>query len=189
MQEDLDWFFFFFFQAEDGIRDLTVTGVQTCALPILALGIDCVVSPGSSGSTIRAKPFASSSETMCSTRSAPNRSATSASVRWPSSRISTRRAAGERAPPWVAASSVVPRPVLRYTSDLSIRSSSIAGRPRAAPGLAVHEGVIHPGKQHSGSTSRRRLRANAYAPGACSTPGLPVNLVADQGLEPRTKGL
>src|SRR6266542_3676999 len=28
------FFFFFFFQAEDGIRDATVTGVQTCALPI-----------------------------------------------------------------------------------------------------------------------------------------------------------
>src|SRR5256886_950392 len=28
------YIFFFFFQAEDGIRDLTVTGVQTCALPI-----------------------------------------------------------------------------------------------------------------------------------------------------------
>src|SRR6266542_3250400 len=27
--------FFFVFQAEDGIRDATVTGVQTCALPIL----------------------------------------------------------------------------------------------------------------------------------------------------------
>src|SRR5207245_7168176 len=27
-------FFVFFFQAEDGIRDATVTGVQTCALPI-----------------------------------------------------------------------------------------------------------------------------------------------------------
>src|SRR5437667_7224425 len=27
-------FFFFFFQAEDGIRDRDVTGVQTCALPI-----------------------------------------------------------------------------------------------------------------------------------------------------------
>src|SRR3712207_6041111 len=27
--------FFFFFQAEDGIRDIGVTGVQTCALPIL----------------------------------------------------------------------------------------------------------------------------------------------------------
>src|SRR6266511_5417700 len=28
--------FFFFFQAEDGIRDFHVTGVQTCALPISA---------------------------------------------------------------------------------------------------------------------------------------------------------
>src|SRR6266699_4675699 len=28
---------FFFFQAEDGIRDADVTGVQTCALPITAL--------------------------------------------------------------------------------------------------------------------------------------------------------
>src|SRR2546430_12396949 len=28
----------FFFQAEDGIRDLTVTGVQTCALPISSGG-------------------------------------------------------------------------------------------------------------------------------------------------------
>src|SRR2546422_7668844 len=27
--------YFFFFQAEDGIRDVAVTGVQTCALPIL----------------------------------------------------------------------------------------------------------------------------------------------------------
>src|SRR5688572_32769376 len=32
----------FFFQAEDGIRDLTVTGVQTCALPIYPDGIDIV---------------------------------------------------------------------------------------------------------------------------------------------------
>src|SRR6266568_6133461 len=30
--------FFFFFQAEDGIRDGTVTGVQTCALPISVAG-------------------------------------------------------------------------------------------------------------------------------------------------------
>src|SRR5256885_10129857 len=28
---------FFFFQAEDGIRDYKVTGVQTCALPIFAV--------------------------------------------------------------------------------------------------------------------------------------------------------
>src|SRR5437016_12213802 len=31
------FFFFFFFQAEDGIRDWSVTGVQTCALPIYAM--------------------------------------------------------------------------------------------------------------------------------------------------------
>src|SRR2546422_4649777 len=30
--------FFFFFQAEDGIRDVAVTGVQTCALPISTQG-------------------------------------------------------------------------------------------------------------------------------------------------------
>src|SRR5256886_14364816 len=35
---------FFFFQAEDGIRDLTVTGVQTCALPIW--------NPGETGSPL-----------------------------------------------------------------------------------------------------------------------------------------
>src|SRR3712207_7547018 len=29
----------FFFQAEDGIRDIGVTGVQTCALPISSVGI------------------------------------------------------------------------------------------------------------------------------------------------------
>src|SRR5699024_11778029 len=32
---DLVFVVFFFFQAEDGIRDRNVTGVQTCALPIL----------------------------------------------------------------------------------------------------------------------------------------------------------
>src|SRR5207248_8115117 len=31
---------FFFFQAEDGIRDRTVTGVQTCALPILLAAVE-----------------------------------------------------------------------------------------------------------------------------------------------------
>src|SRR5439155_9618903 len=36
--------FFFFFQAEDGIRDGHVTGVQTCALPILVPG-DTATSP------------------------------------------------------------------------------------------------------------------------------------------------
>src|SRR5689334_23401090 len=43
--------FFFFFQAEDGIRDGTVTGVQTCALPICA---ECE----SRGAVLRAKAAA-----------------------------------------------------------------------------------------------------------------------------------
>src|SRR5882757_5316655 len=34
-------FFFFFFQAEDGIRDIGVTGVQTCALPISSSCATC----------------------------------------------------------------------------------------------------------------------------------------------------
>src|SRR5438093_8866763 len=48
----LFFLFFFFFQAEDGIRDWSVTGVQTCALPISlktggSLGASFVqVSPG-----------------------------------------------------------------------------------------------------------------------------------------------
>src|SRR5215217_8531509 len=42
---------FFFFQAEDGIRDIGVTGVQTCALPIYrsALASAGVVDPGTAG--------------------------------------------------------------------------------------------------------------------------------------------
>src|SRR5215204_7324105 len=52
-------FFFFFFQAEDGIRDHCVTGVQTCALPISpgcapALGIRSRTRRGAA--TRRARP-------------------------------------------------------------------------------------------------------------------------------------
>src|SRR5438034_7971306 len=35
----IPYFVFFFFQAEDGIRDHCVTGVQTCALPIWVFGV------------------------------------------------------------------------------------------------------------------------------------------------------
>src|SRR2546429_5290182 len=37
-------FSFFFFQAEDGIRDVAVTGVQTCALPISLRGLGASLS-------------------------------------------------------------------------------------------------------------------------------------------------
>src|SRR2546430_1942148 len=51
--------FFFFFQAEDGIRDLTVTGVQTCALPILRLAKAIPCSP-SRAATVRSTARTSS---------------------------------------------------------------------------------------------------------------------------------
>src|ERR1017187_10781023 len=47
-------FFSFFFQAEDGIRDTSVTGVQTCALPIYSVprffGLDCYSGIGGASS-------------------------------------------------------------------------------------------------------------------------------------------
>src|SRR5687767_3249326 len=46
------WCVFFFFQAEDGIRDKLVTGVQTCALPIFG--------PGDYAVSVRLRPEASS---------------------------------------------------------------------------------------------------------------------------------
>src|SRR5205807_3012403 len=48
---------YFFFQAEDGIRDYKVTGVQTCALPILNLPIGRFLGKGAHGQCdkVRAK--------------------------------------------------------------------------------------------------------------------------------------
>src|SRR3989442_8886305 len=52
--------FFFFFQAEDGIRDADVTGVQTCALPISCFETALNdMSKGWARSVTRAAPFAS----------------------------------------------------------------------------------------------------------------------------------
>src|SRR5256885_3273303 len=45
---------FFFFQAEDGIRDYKVTGVQTCALPIPAVA--AAAEPGPHRQRLRAVP-------------------------------------------------------------------------------------------------------------------------------------
>src|SRR5690606_39430118 len=39
LYQSLSYCFFFFFQAEDGIRDFHVTGVQTCALPISEINL------------------------------------------------------------------------------------------------------------------------------------------------------
>src|SRR5699024_11758305 len=51
--------FCFFFQAEDGIRDRNVTGVQTCALPISAMdGILAAFFSGSAASALISGIFA-----------------------------------------------------------------------------------------------------------------------------------
>src|SRR2546429_2069836 len=48
MASTLNTFFVFFFQAEDGIRDVAVTGVQTCALPIFS-AVGAADDPNSGG--------------------------------------------------------------------------------------------------------------------------------------------
>src|SRR6266496_5120797 len=72
-------FFVFFFQAEDGIRDLYVTGVQTCALPISLLAEqDSKPGRAPSAKRVTAKPAASSGERAASRRAAPSRARTAA---------------------------------------------------------------------------------------------------------------
>src|SRR6267378_115952 len=53
--------FFFFFQAEDGIRDLYVTGVQTCALPISISTVSAASTWRSAAGTSTARMAAPSS--------------------------------------------------------------------------------------------------------------------------------
>src|SRR5438552_8768058 len=66
---------FFFFQAEDGIRDDLVTGVQTCALPISSTGPAPAGSPVSTVSCSRtyqpAYPCARRYDTIAATSTSP----------------------------------------------------------------------------------------------------------------------
>src|SRR5260370_12096439 len=72
--------FFFFFQAEDGIRDSSVTGVQTCALPISSsvlaelagwLEASMAVSVSNTGRTARASSQPASSASTLDAASRP----------------------------------------------------------------------------------------------------------------------
>src|SRR5262249_59693159 len=47
--------FVFFFQAEDGIRDWSVTGVQTCALPILRAALREAAAAGATAASLRGR--------------------------------------------------------------------------------------------------------------------------------------
>src|SRR5207237_3587453 len=54
--------FYFFFQAEDGIRDSSVTGVQTCALPICDSGRAAAAGARFPGSLFYAGPWNSQAQ-------------------------------------------------------------------------------------------------------------------------------
>src|SRR3712207_7800891 len=54
---------FFFFQAEDGIRDIGVTGVQTCALPICDSGGPLPLGLAAEDSVVRACLLAEAGDT------------------------------------------------------------------------------------------------------------------------------
>src|SRR6266404_4829597 len=77
-------FFFFFFQAEDGIRDKLVTGVQTCALPISpARSARCrstLAKPRSSYGSRRSRANASSADTRPAATSSRSRCRRSLSI-------------------------------------------------------------------------------------------------------------
>src|SRR5438132_9084904 len=70
--------FFFFFQAEDGIRDHCVTGVQTCALPIYVFGGDVHVfehhRTAASGALAEAAPVVDHGQTFAVARDERQRS-------------------------------------------------------------------------------------------------------------------
>src|SRR2546429_2629271 len=68
--------FFFFFQAEDGIRDVAVTGVQTCALPISFAYLSCLKWPRRCNTA----PAISGSATVASSKTSAN---------WPPSSLGT----------------------------------------------------------------------------------------------------
>src|ERR1022692_4499506 len=69
--------FFFFFQAEDGIRDYKVTGVQTCALPIWCehVGKLCGIDREGAVAAVISGPALTSSDRAAGVRFSPERSA------------------------------------------------------------------------------------------------------------------
>src|SRR5205823_9323908 len=98
----------FFFQAEDGIRDKLVTGVQTCALPIFTdmkrkvnMFASMACSPACAMTTLEKIDQASTSATNCAPAGAPTvMSVRNASHRGRQSRSEERRVGkgcGERA--------------------------------------------------------------------------------------------
>src|SRR2546429_4479340 len=79
--------FFFFFQAEDGIRDVAVTGVQTCALPIWP---PRAIPPEGGGGAAEGRRGTTSTSTETITRGRPGGGSHGTSTTLPTLRRSTR---------------------------------------------------------------------------------------------------
>src|SRR5256886_16649331 len=145
---------FFFFQAEDGIRDLTVTGVQTCALPI-SWSTSRSVRPGGSAS---GRPSRMSAGTTLSMNSSSDAALTSWSIVRVSSGLgpmwrATKRSAGSREARAVAMVErlfanlllvlLAPQEVVEFLRTLDPEPD----HPALAVGVPVHEGRVTVGRR------------------------------------------
>src|SRR5918911_2190615 len=124
---------FFFFQAEDGIRDIGVTGVQTCALPISRSGTGAApCSTSVWGSKASSRPT--------SVLPSRNRARTTLPLAACSQVLSASSASGDAV--WEAVDWGTLR-LLAMADLLGLTSSS--GRPIRARVTPSHHGTLHAG--------------------------------------------
>src|SRR3989442_13331896 len=136
---------FFFFQAEDGIRDADVTGVQTCALPISqlrlsassnAMASDRAIAPATAPAT--APVFLSPNDSRTPTRTASARAYFQAARAAALTVVRNRRSSKSLTAIAVISSIKTDRAVYRL-SPFAILASvyAITERPCAHSGLAI----------------------------------------------------
>src|SRR5256885_6527581 len=173
-KEDKEVISFFFFQAEDGIRDYKVTGVQTCALPIssYARSTSASVTPSAGASWSVPAPH--------TIAPLPPVAGASASER----RISSR-AAGQSSPMprWAASiASATPRPRdhrwRRYASAASQSMRAAANGSASARGSATTWAAAYATRQRIGPAGGGPLSPRCIADGGNLPPasGQKVNL-------------
>src|SRR5690349_19058937 len=129
-------FLFFFFQAEDGIRDLYVTGVQTCALPILRPSpLAAAVATALATVAVARRVLAGRRRRRCGNRLQPGRPAlrsphgrggSAPILRWTGTR---RRETPASSPSRTPASSVPPHVADRCVMTTTSREGGAASRP------------------------------------------------------------
>src|SRR2546426_4842758 len=113
---------FFFFQAEDGIRDYKVTGVQTCALPICAVPVD-LLRPAAQHAGLRRHPVARrhlEARDLSSVAPAPGRCPDRTVAVTGEQGTSPRRFSGIRSDPWIGT---------KISSAASTRTARTSRRP------------------------------------------------------------